>query len=434
MDWRVESGRLSHVAWPSHSAATWTQDESGSGLFVIRTWIEIPRGLIFDQIQSTTMRRVEDKENNTNENVLILDVRAQKNTAVLTFRSFSRPVVIRLSLVISSSAPLIFAHPSCFPHKIDLQLYQRSGPLPPYIAVKCELPKIKTGDNPDLRNSVDLEVFFPPDAILSAPLLGVIGKNTGRTKWRFWLGNVQRFSSTLLHRFHLRLSEFEKASVFAIYHNPDVRRISGFEPGTSFNLTAQLGYTQMNYTETRVTPFSMTALSGKLALLYQLAPPFWDLGLNIFSNLQPLSSSNKNVTVRVLGANFRIGYAIPFIKEPWRLVIMPGLSISNMMVSNKSFGYNVYYAAQMYPVLRYTFSNGQGLFTYLKYLPTTSGTHMFTNKEYELAYGAGWSIPTAKTSTLAFSFDASTQKFSPVPAFLAVSKSFTVNVGYGFTP
>ena len=201
-------------------------------------------------------------------------------------------------------------------------------------------------------------------------------------------------------------------------------------PPKRFYLLPSFGASYITYKETGRTPvtFNETALTLKVGLTYLLIPPYWDFGFTAFGNLVPLSSSSEH-KARFIGANVRFGLAIPFIKEPWRLSALAGLSYTHMFHTGR-WGYAHVTWPQVYPVLRRAFKKGRNGYIYFKFASLGQGFKI-SMESRELATGVGFIMPLPNSHPLSFGLDfASTNMKFKVNEIKTNSLSFSI--GYGW--
>ncbi|MCM2278645.1 MAG: hypothetical protein NDJ89_11280 [Oligoflexia bacterium] len=199
------------------------------------------------------------------------------------------------------------------------------------------------------------------------------------------------------------------------------------------SIVAALGFTSLGYAQTRSEAYSGVFLTGKLAYRHELQANRWDLALSAFGNLVPLMSSRGDgVVARVVGANFRVGYLVPGISDPWRLGLMVGGYYTTMLVTRKAFGYTNIVGPQIFPTILRRFRNGHGMAAYFKFSPISDGTSLLALGNREIATGLSYSIPQASDESLEMSLDlADLRLISGAGGATAVaSTSVTAGVGY----
>ncbi len=233
-----------------------------------------------------------------------------------------------------------------------------------------------------------------------------------------------------------------------------------------WSLSAGMGVSYLNYSETgtsdiRSTNLTEIGLTGKISYQYRIAPPLWDLGLSMFGTLfAPIASINQedadpsqSGSVRFLGINARIGYVVPAVKEPWRVILMGGFYYTSMYPSVNGalnqFGFKNMMGPQFFPVIRRALENGDSVSAYLKYSPVSSGGIALNNfgSSREIAIGSTYSLKLNNGHYLPISLDISNLKTdieddiaSPFPGVIPDSVEFnhvnltsvTLSVGYTF--
>ncbi len=164
-----------------------------------------------------------------------------------------------------------------------------------------------------------------------------------------------------------------------------------------------VGLSSIHFTQTGNDPYSSLVTTVKVSANYLLFPPKWDLGFTGFVNVASLSKSTTT-DVRFLGLNLRVGYIFPQVTAPWRLSLYGGFYYSTMFASDRTFGYRNIGGPQLFPALRRTLSNGQGIGTYFKFSPISSNFGFLDLGSNEIAFGVSYIIPTA-VRTYSISFD-----------------------------
>ncbi|MEK6706198.1 MAG: hypothetical protein AABZ06_10450 [Bdellovibrionota bacterium] len=169
--------------------------------------------------------------------------------------------------------------------------------------------------------------------------------------------------------------------------------------GSSHAIVASLGPTLIFHNESDATEkIGMSAAALTLKAAYQYLPKSknWDFAANSFVTLLPLQSRFNGITddtrTRFLGVNARIGFPMPFIKNPWRLSVLAGLYYTTMFVNNNALGFKNMSGPQLFPMLRRTLTPQQWVFGYFKFSPVASGLRLnFMRLENrEIAAGSGW--------------------------------------------
>ncbi len=163
-----------------------------------------------------------------------------------------------------------------------------------------------------------------------------------------------------------------------------------YNPPRRFYLLPGLGFSLISVKETGIENYSSITSTGKVSMMYFIKPPYIDFGASLFFNIMPITNTPSNVTVRFIGANARGGYRFPFIKAPWSMSFLVGLSYSHMLVSDDSFGYRHLFYPQLYPTVTRGFKNGDLGVAYVKFVPLTASFFGFSTSERELAGGLAY--------------------------------------------
>jgi hypothetical protein len=217
--------------------------------------------------------------------------------------------------------------------------------------------------------------------------------------------------------------------------NPKQASRHSFSAGVGFSI---ISYSQESSAVTNAVSLDEKGITLKGSYVYRLAPPNWDLGVTVFGTGAVLSSNIPSTTARFIGANFRIGYAVPQIAEPWRLLIMVGGYYTTMIVSPNTFGFQNLSGPQVFPVLRRALSHGDSISSYLKFSPVSAGgIGISTLSSRELAFGVTYNMNLKNGHSMPFSIDYSNLKSSiDVPeasTSVPVSvSSLTFGIGYNF--
>ena len=208
------------------------------------------------------------------------------------------------------------------------------------------------------------------------------------------------------------------------------------KPPISVYFTPSVGVTYLSYKQTGITDYSMYALTGKFALNVPIKSPYLDFGINAFYNVFPISKNYVDITVRYLGINARVGYALPFVHSPWRFSLMAGAYYSRMFVTNQQFGYSsplIY--PQFFPILSRKFNKRNAGFLYLKYVPLTADFAIFSPTEREVAFGLGWTHYLWNGHPLTYMIDFSDMRFltnlNVNEMATLQNTSISLSIGYG---
>jgi hypothetical protein len=194
--------------------------------------------------------------------------------------------------------------------------------------------------------------------------------------------------------------------------------------------TPGLNFTVLSYRETRVQSVSQTALTGKFAYRFALGKSGWDLGASGYLTLLPITK-NTDSTARFLGLNLRVGYSLPWPREPWQIGLMAGWYYTTMIVSPPTFGFLSMAGPQLFPVVRYRFGSGKAIATYFKWSPVSDSTSLMSLGNYELAAGGAYVIPLMNRRSVSVTLDAASLKLV-VGRVTIESLSVSLGGAYGF--
>jgi hypothetical protein len=161
------------------------------------------------------------------------------------------------------------------------------------------------------------------------------------------------------------------------------------------------GYTQIHYEQTGLEAIDEHAVTIKGALIYRLVPNQWDLGLSSFANAFLIKSSST-LSVRYVGVNLKAGYYVLKAPSRFRIVLNGGLYYNT---SFGDVGFSGMYGPQIFPELSYQISDRRSIMTYVKFSPVLVGSKIDFSKNRELAVGAHYSFPFARTRRLSIGVD-----------------------------
>ena len=196
------------------------------------------------------------------------------------------------------------------------------------------------------------------------------------------------------------------------------------------SITTSLGVASVQYLETHVPDYAMLASTIKVAWRYRISSD-WNLEIDSFMNLFPISASRRDVTVRFLGANLRAGYLIPWVESPWSLGIQLGAAFSHMSVTGGLFGYNYLISPEVYPSVTRSFGKSLVMFSYLKYVPLNSGLGLST-VDLEFSTGLGLKRILENGHPWSFTVNYSDFQFHQSEGHLIHSTIVGFDVGYGW--
>ncbi len=204
-----------------------------------------------------------------------------------------------------------------------------------------------------------------------------------------------------------------------------------------FHFGPNLGFSYISYQQTGTAGVTINevVVTGKVALSYVIFPQNWDIGANAYFNIYPITTSSPGNTIQFFGTNLRIGYALPFIREPWRLSLMGGIYYTTTFASG-NFGFTGMGGPQLFPVLRRLLPGGKSIFAYFKFSPVTNGaTAILSVANREIAAGGGYSWQMKNKNFLSITLDIASLQLSLQDVTSTISSnttSFTLGLGYGF--
>jgi hypothetical protein len=169
-------------------------------------------------------------------------------------------------------------------------------------------------------------------------------------------------------------------------------------PGTtisrSWNLGAGLGYSWINYQDSRIPTLVEGAITLKASASYWLSPSSrWSLGVSGYYTLLPIQASS-DTTIRYLGLNGRIGYRLPLGSGAWSLSLHTGVYYTTTFVADDAFGFNNMMGPQFFPMVSRAFASGFTLSMYAKVSPVSAGGFALSidNREYATGLSASWRL------------------------------------------
>jgi hypothetical protein len=204
----------------------------------------------------------------------------------------------------------------------------------------------------------------------------------------------------------------------------------------SMYLIAGLGYTTIDYKQSRASDFFQTGLTGKISWNYLIFPPNWDFAASAFYTVMPLSSNDPATKARFLGINGRFGYVLPSVREPWRVSILFGLYYATMFVTPGAdglykFGFKNMSGPQLFPTVRRALKNKDAIYGYFKFSPIANSFSLLSLSSRELAMGSGYTHPLAGGKTITGSLDYANLDLT-ILGDNVVSNSLTIGLSYGF--
>ncbi len=194
-----------------------------------------------------------------------------------------------------------------------------------------------------------------------------------------------------------------------------------------------IGFSSISHRETKLANIHLKAITGKVSLNYLLFPPRWDANLMGSFTLSPVQNSAKE-DIRFINLNFRLGYIVPRVRYPWKIILYGGWYYTSMRVQNAAFGYQDVAGPQFYPAIKRILKNGDAIATYFKYSPVTDNISVMTLSNRELATGLSYIKAVKGGKSYFVTADYATIRIKP-PASggLAINTdTLSATVGIGF--
>lgn len=204
-------------------------------------------------------------------------------------------------------------------------------------------------------------------------------------------------------------------------------------PGASSaasRLSVILGLGQTSHEETTKAPYSMFAVTPKIAYTQPIGGTGFHLGVNGFITGFAMTSTASEISVRHLGANLRLGYQVPLLPPQWKLTLFGGISYASMWVTRNAFGYKNVLFPQLYPSLQRALSPRQALTLHFKYAALGSGFLSFSDPSRELAAGLTWSYLLKNQKPLSLLLDWSDTRLVSALGHSTASSSIVMGIGY----
>lgn len=199
------------------------------------------------------------------------------------------------------------------------------------------------------------------------------------------------------------------------------------KPEKRSGFSLNLSYTSLSYDQTNVSHFTQTSLTGRFGAYYRLSSQ-WDLAGSFYLTALPIKTNQTGIDARSLGVNGRLGYRLPFIREPWRITLMGGAYYTSTTATNDAFGYNLI-GPQLYPSIRRAIGSSNAISLYFKASPLDGIS--FANRE--LAAGGAWSFIQSSGRAINIVIDVSTLKgeISSPPKAIKLT-TYSLGLGYEF--
>jgi hypothetical protein len=236
----------------------------------------------------------------------------------------------------------------------------------------------------------------------------------------FTISEVDEAGNVSSQKFQILCPEWEQ-----------ITSVSTDLPSKKWSVSPGVGFTVATYQQTGITSFTETALTLKVAADYAIAGP-WDIGVNAYYAMLPITTSQKGVTLTFLGLNLRTGFRLLKPESSWGLSIMGGIYYATTFTSG-AFGYQNVQGPQIYPVLRRKFSGGKSGWLYLKYSPIFDGTDFVSLSNSEIAIGGGYTVKAfSNGSAVAVSLDLALLSLQASSTQRVQSNTYSIGANYRF--
>ncbi len=202
-----------------------------------------------------------------------------------------------------------------------------------------------------------------------------------------------------------------------------------------YSIMAALGLTSLTYQETgtdsKYPTYNMIGLTAKGSYQYLLVPQRWDFVASSFFTVLPIMDNLTNISGRFFGLNLRAGYTVPYVKDPWKLMVLGGLYYTTTIVSSNEFGFKHMTGPQIYPLVQRTLNNGDLVSAYFKFSPVASGFGLLSLSSREIAFGGGFTHWLNNGHPLHLLLDFSNIQIS-IENQKSTATTFTLSSGYGW--
>jgi hypothetical protein len=198
-----------------------------------------------------------------------------------------------------------------------------------------------------------------------------------------------------------------------------------------FHFTGGVGGSLLSFSQTNRPELTQFYLTPKSAVDFDLIPGKWSIGANFYFNALRFYGDPDEIRASFVGVNFRAGYQIPQVPDPWRLRLMVGATYMSMMVSGANLGFQNLMSPHVYPVITRTLTPQTSAYLYMKYAPLADAVYLLEFGSREMAFGMGWLYHLPSGHSLSVSFDYSNLSFDFIGASIR-SSATTLGVGFGF--
>jgi opacity protein-like surface antigen len=177
-----------------------------------------------------------------------------------------------------------------------------------------------------------------------------------------------------------------------------------------------LGYTSLQYQESGTEEIAASLLTlkggasgdlGKLLTGKKQGTP-WGWGLMGYITLIPIKMTIDTATMRFVGFNARVSYAVP-VPQPWFLKVSLGYYYTTMLVNAvddvSRFGFQNQMGPQLMPAFGRELGIGRSVSGYVKVAPIVDGLKITDFTSRELAWGIAFSQVLRPGLAASISFD-----------------------------
>ncbi|MCM2278598.1 MAG: hypothetical protein NDJ89_11040 [Oligoflexia bacterium] len=196
-------------------------------------------------------------------------------------------------------------------------------------------------------------------------------------------------------------------------------------------MSAGLQLTSNTYSESPSPGHQQLAWTGKFAVTAPLtADGRWEAQTSAYATLFALTQ-NRDLSVRYVGWNARLGYTLPWPPSPWKLSLVSGYYYTTMLVPSRELGFENLHGPQLYPAVRRQFASGDQLAFYMKYAPISPNFESFSLSNRELALGGGYSFALPGGKTIGMTLDIASLELD-YHGTAVRSRSISIGASYGF--
>ncbi|MCM2279192.1 MAG: hypothetical protein NDJ89_14035 [Oligoflexia bacterium] len=374
------------------------------------------------------------------------------------------PITVPTIAPIASPSPVAAPSPSVrpLPQAAGTPVAAPAGAVAP---ARRELKKYPTGYSAKIRRGANPAAHLA-DVIFDAEPLEITAQTDGRTPTEFLIEiRGKRAGTTRRNLYHgtreirldeqgrfvypLRLSAaLTQLTLQEVLVNGEVRKeviqvevtewlaVRAFRPGAvterkAYSVSPGIGITSLSYAQDRMDSLSEILLTVKLSGTLSLGTGPFDLGGNVFFNALPLKKDRNDLQLRALGANLRLGYALPYLRAPWSLKLLGGIYFNTTFASPATFGYQNVAGPQLFPVLSRSFADRSVLGGYLKFSPVAASFSLLSFSSREVAGGLFYVFGSRGGAPLSLSLDYADLRLS-YGSVTARSKALTLGGAINF--